>query len=111
MFDDVDGEQEKEWRTTGKHAALSPPSILSLALSLSLSRVLSISVCPSVSLSLSLSVCLFNCTQTRHRCISAHLLSLSSDLSDSCDHSPNAFALAQDVPENRVALDVVAERR
>ena len=43
----------------------------------------------------SLSVYVFNCTQTRHRCTSAHLLPLSSDLSDSYDHSPNAFALAQ----------------
>ena len=47
----------------------------------------------------------FNCTQTRHRCTSTHLLSLSSDLSDSCDHSPNAFAYAQGAPENRVAFD------
>ena len=31
------------------------------------------------------------------RCTLAHLLPLSSDLSDSLDHSPNAFALAQGV--------------
>ena len=36
---------------------------------------------------------------------------LHLDLSDSCDHSPNAFALAQGVPENRAAFDMVAERR
>ena len=54
---------------------------------------------------------LFNCTQTRHSCTSAHLLPVSSDLSDSLDRSPNAFALAQGVPENRVAFDMVAERR
>ena len=53
----------------------------------------------------------FNCTQTRHRCTSAHLLSLSSDLSDSLDHSPNAFALAQGLPENSVAFGTVAESR
>ena len=35
----------------------------------------------------------------------AHLLSLYSDLSDSLDHSPNAFVLAQGLPENRVAFD------
>ena len=41
-----------------------------------------------------------------HRLVTvAHLLSLSSDLSDSLDHSPNAFALAQGLPENRVAFD------
>ena len=28
-----------------------------------------------------------------------------SDMSDSLDHSPNAFAFAQGVPENRVAFD------
>ena len=50
----------------------------------------------------------FNCTQTRHRCTPAHLLFLSSDLSDSLDHSPNAFALAQGLPENRVAFDRLA---
>ena len=55
-------------------------------------------------------MCLFICTQTRHRCTPAHLLSLSSDLSDLRDHSPKAFALAQGVPENRVAFDMVAER-
>ena len=41
---------------------------------------------------------MFNCTQTRHFCTPAHLLPLFSDLSDSLDHSPNAFALAQGVP-------------
>ena len=48
-----------------------------------------------VSLSLSVELHMFDSTQTRHRCSPAHLLSLSSDLSDSLDHSPNAFALAQ----------------
>ena len=45
-----------------------------------------------------LSLCplaLSHCTQTRHRRASEHLLFLPSDLSDSCDHSPNVFALAQ----------------
>ena len=64
----------------------------------------------SVVLSLSVSVVLFNCTKIRHRCTPAHLLSLSSDLSDSLDHSPNACALAQGLPENRVAFDMAAER-
>ena len=47
---------------------------------------------------------MFNCkcTQPRHRCILAHVLLLSSDLSDSLDHSPNAFALAQGVPRKTV---------
>ena len=41
-----------------------------------------------------------------HSCTFA---SVSSDLSDSFDHSPNAVALAQGMPENRVAFDMVAE--
>ena len=32
----------------------------------------------------------------------------TSDLSDSLDHSPNAFALDQGLPENRVAFDMFA---
>ena len=101
---------------------------LSLSLLLSFSQSLSVSLCLSLFLSLCESACtlhsctvptslqaldhdeelktvkvsrlpmMFNCTQTRHFCTPAHLLPLFSDLSDSLDHSPNAFALAQGLP-------------
>ena len=43
--------------------------------------------------------------QTCHRCTCAHLLPLFSDLSCAFDHTSNAFALAQVVPKNKVALE------
>ena len=46
--------------------------------------------------------------QTCHLCTCAHLLPLFSDLSCAFDHTSNAFALAQVVPKNRVALDSVS---
>ena len=88
---------------------------VSLSVCVSLFNCVALSVClclcVSVCVPLSLCVSLSSHAQTCHRCTCAHLLPLFSDLSCAIDHTSNAFALAQVVPKNRVALDMVAERR
>ena len=80
-------------------------SLIRLFLSFSLS--LSLFLCSSLPLFLSFSLSVKSCTDLSR----AHLLPLFSDLSCAFDHTSNAFALAQVAPKNRVALDMVAERR
>ena len=54
---------------------------------------------------------LLNCTQILYRCTLAHLLPFLWDLSCELDHLPNTLALAQVMPQNEVAFDMVAECR
>ena len=91
--------------------SLSLTLLLSYSLSLSYSLTLLLTLSLSLSLSLTLSLTLSSHAQSCHRCTCAHLLPLFSDLSCAIDHTSNAFALAQVVPKNRVALHMVAERR
>ena len=71
-------------------------------------------LCVSVCLCVCLCLCVLSYTWTWHSwhcCTPAHLFPLLSGLSCTPDHSSNAFALAQVVPQNRVAFDMVTERR